>query len=132
MRWPSHQAVVAAAIAWAEAAIANDPSILALGYFGSYARHQAGVGSDLDIVIIVTSSQASEEPRGSRIDPRLSLRWDFATIPVPVDALVYTLAAWQALSRHPNRMYTTLTTETVWLVGPVEMKAEGRRMKADY
>ncbi len=108
MQWPRREQVIAAATAWAGGIIQIDPTILAVGYFGSYARNQAGVGSDLDLVVIVAASEERVELR--------SLRWDFATIPVPVDVLVYTLAEWHHLAIASNRMHRTLQSEAVWLV----------------
>jgi len=78
---------------------------IAIGYFGSYARGNAGVGSDLDVVIIL---QASDIPFNQR-----SQSWDFLSIPVPVEAQVYTQAEWQQLAHDQTRFYATLCRETV-------------------
>ena len=58
-----------------------------MGIFGSLARGEWGVGSDVDIVIIVESSE----------DPfvRRSARYDTTDLPVPVDLLVYTEKEWE-------------------------------------
>jgi predicted nucleotidyltransferase len=80
---------------------------IAIGYFGSYARGDAGVGSDLDVVIILKESAAPFSQR--------SQQWDFLNIPVPVEAQVYTQAEWQQLAVNQPRFYETLSRETVWL-----------------
>jgi hypothetical protein len=44
--WPDQEMVEQAAREWAEAAIAAHPELVRLGYFGSYARGDWGVGSE--------------------------------------------------------------------------------------
>ena len=53
LRWPDKREVDQAVRRWSERAVASRPDILRVGYFGSYARGDWGVGSDLDLVIIV-------------------------------------------------------------------------------
>ncbi len=77
-----------------------------IGYFGSYANDRWGVGSDLDIIIIVENSDQSFEYRARQ--------WDGSTLPVPADILVYTLREWQAFDKN-SRFYQMLKTNTVWL-----------------
>ena len=48
-----------------------------------------GVGSDVDVVIVVA---ASDEPFERR-----ALRWDVTELPVPADVLVYTEHEWESL-----------------------------------
>lgn len=109
MRWPRRDEVDAAARAWARALAASEPEVLAVGYFGSYARGDYGVGSDLDLVVIL---QRSELPRERR-----SLGWKSETLPVPVDVLVYTREEWRRLKEQGYRMYQVLSYETVWVWG---------------
>jgi uncharacterized protein len=78
-----------------------------LGYFGSYARGDWGVGSDLDLVVVV---DRAEEPFERR-----SLAWDLTRLPVPADLIVYTGDEWDALVASKSRFARTLLTETVWL-----------------
>ena len=51
-RWPTREAVLAAARAWAERLRTTDARILRIVLFGSYARDDAGPGSDADLVIV--------------------------------------------------------------------------------
>src|SRR5262249_15348962 len=67
----------------------NHPETWCLGYFGSYARGDWGVGSDLDLVALVLDSP-------SRFDQR-SLFWDLKALPVSADLVVYTLEEWRRL-----------------------------------
>jgi hypothetical protein len=98
--------VDAAVRRWAEQAAQKHPGVLRIGYFGSYARGDWGVGSDLDLVVVV---QDSPEPFISR-----AAAWDTTTLPVPADLLVYTQAEWQALD--PRARFTrTLHQQAVWV-----------------
>ena len=64
------------------------------------------MGSDLDLLIIVKSSDKAFERRG--------LDWDVAELPVPADVLVYTKAEWESL-REQGRFHSTVTQEIVWV-----------------
>ena len=76
--------------------------------YGSYARGDWGVGSDLDLIIIVEKSDLPFETR--------SRDWNVTELPVPTDVLVYTPEEWQAL-RQQKRFYQTLRDEAVWIYG---------------
>jgi predicted nucleotidyltransferase len=95
--------------AWAEAEAPRHPGLIRLGYFGSYARGDWGVGSDLDLVAVVESSATPFERR--------ALDWDTSTLPVPAELLVYTLAEWERLRCEAGRFSRTIEREAVWLVG---------------
>jgi predicted nucleotidyltransferase len=75
--------------------------VVAVGYFGSYAQGDWGVGSDLDVVVVVKQSSEPFERRAARLDA--------TGLPVPADVLVYTRAEWGGL-RVPPR-------DVVWVVG---------------
>ena len=109
MRWPDRETVDRAARAWAVSVAAQVPAVIAIGYFGSYARGDYGVGSDLDLVVIL---QDSDAPRYQR-----TLGWQTERLPVPCDVLTYTLDEWRALASSGYRIYQALTTETVWVWG---------------
>jgi uncharacterized protein len=106
MRWPDRESVDAAIRQWA-IPVDDNPTVIAIGYFGSYARGDAGVGSDLDVLMIVTESDRAFEQR--------AIEWDLQAIPVPVEVLIYTRSEWQQLPEQQPRFYQTLKQETVWL-----------------
>lgn len=112
MKWPSRDDVHAAFEQWTESLkyIAESSAVLSVGYFGSYARGDFGVGSDLDVVILLAESSEPFECRANA--------WDFYSIPVPVEAQVYTLEEWQRLPERLPRFYRTLMKETCWLLNP--------------
>src|SRR5439155_1534688 len=54
--WPDRAAVESALRLWAEEAARIRPELVRVGYFGSYARDDWGVGSDLDVVLVVAGA----------------------------------------------------------------------------
>jgi predicted nucleotidyltransferase len=90
-----------AARRWAEDLTRAETGVVAVGYFGSYARGDWGVGSDLDVVVIVEHSPEPFERRAAPLDA--------TQLPVPADVLVYTRAEWEKLPARPR--------EVVWLKG---------------
>jgi uncharacterized protein len=107
LKWPSREAVLEAAARWAGLAYAKHAEVRRIGCFGSYARGDAGVGSDLDMVVIV--SDAFKE--------RAIRELDATRLPVPVDLLVYSAAEWRALQAAGGRFARVLADETVWFPG---------------
>jgi predicted nucleotidyltransferase len=87
--------------------VKTHPELIRLGYFGSYARDEWGVGSDLDLVAIVA---ASEQPFERR-----SLAWNLDNLPVPAELLVYTQVEWRQLPQTSARFAQTLAAEVVWV-----------------
>ena len=106
-KWPDRSEVDHAVRDWAEIAVNSREGIIKLGYFGSYARGDWGVGSDLDLVVIVDHATEPFERR--------SLTWDLSPLPVPSELLVYTLTEWQLLQKKGGRFARTLEQETVWV-----------------
>ncbi len=108
-RWPTADHVLDALRVWSHTQSETRPELSALGYFGSYARGDAGFGSDLDLVAIVRRSTLPFIGRARD--------WPTDTLPVPVDLLVYTAAEWKSLQNEGSRFAATLATEAVWVVG---------------
>jgi predicted nucleotidyltransferase len=106
LKWPDAKAVDHAIRIWAEKIARKRKDILRIGYFGSYARGDWGVGSDLDVIILLESSEEPFERRGAK--------WDLTELPVPADWLIYTEREWASLNRE-GRFYKTVMQETVWV-----------------
>jgi len=102
---------------WARQIARERPEVIRIGYFGSYARGDWGVGSDVDLVVIVRSSPVPFERRATG--------WDTSRIPVPADLLIYTQEEWEALDRG-GRFYQTLMKEAVWVYERPELQADAR------
>jgi predicted nucleotidyltransferase len=107
--WPDAAEVDRAVRRWAADAARRHPEVLRIGYFGSYARGDWGVGSDLDLVAVVTDSE--ERP------DRRALAWDLGALPVAADLLIYTREEWRRMVAEGGRFIRTLEREAVWVVG---------------
>jgi hypothetical protein len=83
------------------------PELIRLGYFGSYARGDWGVGSDLDLLAVVEHAPEPSERR--------TIGWDLNQLPVPADLIVYTADEWHDLRQAAGRFARTLEKETIWV-----------------
>lgn len=106
LKWPDAPSVDQAVRQWAQRIARARKQVRRIGYFGSYARGDWGVGSDLDLVIVVDDSDQPFEKRARD--------WDVTDLPVPADVLVYTLEEWKALPPQ-ERFYQTLMREMIWV-----------------
>jgi len=109
-KWPDRALVERKLRQWASSEAAGRPELIRLGYFGSYARGDAGVGSDLDLIAIVL--------RCSEPFERRAVRWNVNGLPVPAEIIIYTEQEWSQLGEWSPRFAKTLSAETVWIVGP--------------
>ena len=107
LRWPDRETVAGAVREWAADQAARRPELTRLGYFGSYARGDWGVGSDVDLVAVVTSASRPFHQRGRD--------WDTTALPVPADILVYTTAEFAEVLGRGDRFAGVLATEVVWV-----------------
>jgi uncharacterized protein len=107
IKWPDLATVREAVDLWAREEVPKHPELLRLGYFGSCARGEWGVGSDLDLVAVVNESSEDFERR--------SLSWSVNSLPVPSDLLIYTQAEWESLQQRGGRFAHTLSRETIWI-----------------
>ncbi len=107
LRWPDAETVVSATEAWVGALRQQRDDVLAVALIGSYARGDWGVGSDLDLVIIIAQSEERFWERGRD--------FDLSQFPVPAEALIFTLAEWQARSKNPDRFFNEVANEALWL-----------------
>lgn len=107
LRWPDRQAVHEALLRWLRKLLAARQDIQKVGYFGSYARGDWGMGSDLDLLVVL---DASEMPFGRR-----TLGRDLLDMPVSVDLLVYTADEWDLLKKKNTGFYRAIMEEIVWV-----------------
>lgn len=106
LRWPDAARVDSAARGWAASEASADSGIERIGYFGSYARGDWGVGSGLDLVVVLDTSTEPFERRG--------LAFQTSELPVPADVVVYTAADWREVSGRPG-FGRTVAGEVVWV-----------------
>lgn len=116
LKWPDAGTVDQAARRWAARMAQEHSEVVRIGYFGSYARGDWGVGSDLDIIIMLRHLEVPYERRGAG--------WTRSELPVPADLLFYSQDEWRALPRE-GRFYRTLLREAVW-VYPTPPPIQGR------
>jgi predicted nucleotidyltransferase len=107
LKWPDRETVVRAIRSWAPAEAERHPAALRIGYFGSYARGDWGVGSDLDVIVLV---KEAERPFHER-----PLKWETSVLPVPVELLVYTEAEWEEMLRDGRGLAPRIAAETIWI-----------------
>jgi predicted nucleotidyltransferase len=110
LRWPSSESVLEAAGRWAERQAAAQPELEAVGVFGSYGRGDAGVGSDLDLLLVL---RQCELPIWERLRP-----WDTADLPLATDLLVYSRREWESLPQWNPKLAATLERDLRWLIAP--------------
>ena len=104
--WPGKDQVDREVRKWVKEEVGKHPELRRLGYYGSYARDDWGVGSDLDIIAIVESSPHPFDRR--------SLSWDLNSLPVPTEIRVYTVNEWARLLTGNPRFVQTIQKEAVW------------------
>ncbi|TAL30420.1 MAG: nucleotidyltransferase domain-containing protein [Spirochaetes bacterium] len=105
LKWPNAKAVDAAVRDWAKTRAATHSGILRIGYFGSYARGDWGVGSDLDVVVVVNETGIPFERR--------ALKYDSTTLPVPADLFVYSVTEWETMRK--GAFGARVEKEAVWV-----------------
>lgn len=106
LKWPDNKTVDREVKRWAGKIAKSNPQIAKIGYFGSYARGDWGVGSDLDLIIIVNKEECTEKPTDL----------DATTLPVPTDVLIYTQKEWGNLPLE-GRFFRTVMNEIIWVYG---------------
>ena len=105
--WPTRAEIDNAVRQWADRVAAIKPELCRLGYFGSYARGDWGVGSDLDVIAIVTTASERRDRR--------AISWDLTGLPVAAELLVFTIDEWRELETSRSRFASMLLTDTVWV-----------------
>jgi len=106
LKWPDARSVDRAVRSWTAEQLERRPDIVAVGYFGSYARGDWGVGSDLDLIAVVKETGKPFERR--------PVEWDLSSLPVPSELLVYSLSEWEKRIGHNDRFARMLKREVVW------------------
>jgi predicted nucleotidyltransferase len=105
MKWPDADEIDRNIRTWAKKISEVHHEILRIGYFGSYARNEWGVGSDCDIVVIVKDTCEVFEKRARF--------YDVETLPVPADVLVYTKKEWEKIKQ--EGFGKRICSETIWV-----------------
>lgn len=107
LKWPDKTTVHQSACAWAKRVAEENPTVARIGYIGSYARGDWGVGSDIDLILVV---ERTDRPFVER-----ALAFDTASLSVPADVRVYTQDEFESLLASGTRFGKVLREETVWV-----------------
>ncbi len=111
LKWPDRDAVLAAARRWASRLCRDDRAVETVLCVGSYARGDWGVGSDVDLIVLIGESTESALQRRLRYEP--------TDLPVPSDVWVYTRAEWFQLAARAPHLASRLAREMLDLTtGP--------------
>jgi len=127
LRWPEAAQVLSAVVLWAAEQAERNDGLHRVGVFGSYGRGDAGVGSDLDLVLIDDNTSGTQSQRYRQ--------WPFEQLPLSCDALVLTPQEWDELLASPasdpaaNAMANALSRDCRWLW--CRPKAEGNANTRD-
>jgi predicted nucleotidyltransferase len=107
IKWPDQKTVHNAVSEWAGKVSQEHPKIIRIGYIGSYARGDWGVGSDLDLIF---NLESSSQPFWRR-----PLELPLPDLPVLADMLVYTMDEWRSLAEQGARFYNAVQIEAIWV-----------------
>ena len=98
-------------VRWAAEQAERHDGLHRVGVFGSYGRGDAGVGSDLDLVLIDDNTSGTQSQRYRQ--------WPFEQLPLSCDALVLTPQEWDELLAAPDpglhAMANALQRDCRWL-----------------
>lgn len=89
LKWLDAESVLQVVKAWVEQLFTQNPDVLRVGLFGSYARGDWGVGSDIDLVVILCQTDVPFIERARYFNT--------STLPLSTDLLVYTEAEWEKM-----------------------------------
>lgn len=106
LKWPDRTTVVQALSHWAHQIALMHSEVEQIGYFGSYARGNWGVGSDVDLIIVVSAATEPFERRGTK--------WKLTELPVPADVFTYTREEMNALLLQED-LYRRKFPQAVWV-----------------
>lgn len=107
LKWPDRKSVLDSFTAWASFQF-RITNVINIGTFGSIHTDKWGVGSDLDIIVLLNETKLDFFHRG--------VAFDTTSIPVPVDFLAYTTEEWEKVERTFRqlvRWHSTTTERTV-------------------
>lgn len=107
LKWPDEKSVVNSLKEWVEEIAKSQRDIKKVGYFGSYSRGDWGVGSDLDVIIVMKNTAIPFDKR--------SEKWDLSKIPVPVDLLIYTEDEIEKMKNSNAKFYKIVEEEVKWI-----------------
>ena len=107
LRWPDPDQVLAQVQAWSQDISGSCLTLQRVGVFGSYGRGDAGVGSDLDLILVDAGAAG---PQSKRLLP-----WPIEQLPLSADCLVLTPQELSTLVQSDQRMGLDLRRDLRWV-----------------
>lgn len=107
MKWPNESEVHRKLEQWAQKLRTSHPEVARIGYYGSYATGEWGVGSDLDLIIVAANVESRPELRG--------LDYPTEKLPVPTELRVFSPEEFDELRDRGDRFAEVLSEEVVWV-----------------
>ncbi len=107
LKWPDKQKVLNEAKLWAKSIGPDDESIVKIFCFGSICTDTWGVGSDLDIIIILKQTSVPFISRANLFDA--------SAICVPTDILVYTESEIETFDDQKSRFMDDIQKKAILL-----------------
>ena len=107
LRWPDPDRVLAQVLACSQDISTSCSTLQGVAVFGSYGRGDAGVGSDLDLILVDAGAVG---PQSERLMP-----WPIEQLPLSADCLVLTPQELETLFRSDQRMGQELRSDLRWL-----------------
>ncbi len=91
---------------WGRDTAEGEPRVVRVGYLYSDDQHDLDTGSHLDLIILV---EEFDLPPAERVG-----MWDLGAVPLPAQALVYTMDEWSELMEVEFGLGQRLREQTVW------------------
>ncbi len=107
LKWPDRETVGRKIREWAGKMLTRNSGVVGIAVFGSYAERRWGVGSDLDIVVLLDKSA---DPFAER-----SVEVHEGILPVPADILIYTIDEWKSMKSEGRRLVDAVEQNGIWI-----------------
>lgn len=106
-QWPSAQEIGDAVAAWAQESASQDTGLARVGFVAAFNPDGSPQEGHLDVVLLVDQT---ETPLAER-----SAEWDLGAVPVPTQALVFTVAEWEEVMESDTWLSRKLSKGTQWV-----------------
>ncbi len=105
--WPEPEVLHEELERWGETTAESESRVLRVGYVHSDDQTGGGVGSHLDLVLVM---EEFDLPPAERVG-----MWDLGAVPVPAQTLVYTQEEWDELMETETPLSEKLKDGVVWV-----------------
>lgn len=105
---PTAEALRRAVTRWADTVRSREPSLIRVGYLGSFSPDGSEEETHLDVLLVVRETDVAPADRVAM--------WDLSDIPVPTQPLVYTSSEWTAMVEQGGWLARRIESEAVWVL----------------